>query len=107
MIVAIINPNSGHGKAAGAWRKVRAFLPAPVEEFMTRSRGHAVELVRTAIKTGAKTVVAVGGDGTINEVVNGFFENEREISPEVCLGIVPHGTGSDFARTLSLPFHPK
>jgi diacylglycerol kinase (ATP) len=107
MIVAIINPNSGHGKAAGAWTKVRAFLPGHVEELMTRHRGHAVELVRTAIKAGAKTVVAVGGDGTINEVVNGFFENDRVISDEVRLGIIPHGTGSDFARTVSLPFDPK
>jgi YegS/Rv2252/BmrU family lipid kinase len=74
---------------------------------MTRSRGHAVELVRAAIKAGAKTVVAVGGDGTINEVVNGFFENERPISHEVSLGIIPHGTGSDFARTLSLPIDPQ
>jgi diacylglycerol kinase (ATP) len=107
MIVAIVNPNSGHGKSAGAWTKVRAFLPGHVEEFMTRSRGHALELSRTAIKAGAKTVVAVGGDGTVNEVVNGFFENEREISHEVRLGIIPHGTGSDFARTLSLPLDPK
>jgi YegS/Rv2252/BmrU family lipid kinase len=60
-----------------------------------------------AIKAGAKTVVAVGGDGTINEVVNGFFENEREISHEVRLGIIPHGTGSDFARTLNLPRDPE
>jgi diacylglycerol kinase (ATP) len=107
MIVAIINPNSGRGKAAGAWTKVRELLPERVEEWTTRSRGHAVELVRAAIKAGAKTVVAVGGDGTINEVVNGFFENERAISHEVCLGVIPHGTGSDFARTLSLPVDPQ
>src|SRR5207237_3050041 len=62
-----------------------------------------IELTRTAIKAGAKTMVSVGGDGTINEVVNGFFEDERDISHEARLGIIPHGTGSDFARILNLP----
>jgi YegS/Rv2252/BmrU family lipid kinase len=107
MIVAIVNPNSAHGKAASAWAKARAFLPGGVEELTTRSPGHAIELVRAAINAGAKTIVAVGGDGTINEVVNGFFEDGREISHEVRLGIIPYGTGSDFARTLRLPLDPK
>jgi diacylglycerol kinase (ATP) len=106
MIVAIVNPNSARGKAASTWKKVRAFLPGNVEDVITRSRGHATELARAAIKAGTETIVAVGGDGTINEVVNGFFEHEREISHEVRLGIVPHGTGSDFARTLRLPVDP-
>jgi diacylglycerol kinase (ATP) len=103
MIVAIVNPNSANGKAFDAWSRVRAFLPVDAQEFVTRSRAHATELTRAAIKSGAKTIVAVGGDGTVNEVVNGFFEDEREISDEVRLGIIPHGTGSDFARILNLP----
>jgi YegS/Rv2252/BmrU family lipid kinase len=49
----------------------------------------------------------VGGDGTINEVVNGFFESEQLISSEATLGIIPHGTGSDFRRILNLPLDEK
>src|ERR1044071_6659171 len=107
MIVAIVNPKSGNGKAAESWTKVRANLPGDVDTIQTRAAGHAIELTRAAIQRGARTVVAVGGDGTLNEVVNGFFENEREISHEVRLGIVPHGTGSDFARILNLPLDGK
>ncbi len=107
MIVAIVNPQSGSGKAAESWAKVRACLPGEVDTFETRAPEHATELTRAAIKRGARTIVAVGGDGTLNEVVNGFFENEREISHEVRLGIVPHGTGSDFARILNLPVDEK
>ena len=103
MIVAIVNPNSGSGKAAEAWAKVNAFLPGKVETLETKRPAHAIELTRSAIKAGAKTIVAVGGDGTINEVVNGFFEGEREISHEARLVIIPHGTGSDFAKILNLP----
>ena len=81
----------------------RRHLPGDIETTETAGPGHAIELARAAIQAGAKTVVAVGGDGTISEVVNGFFEDEREISHEVRLGIVPHGTGSDFARIVNLP----
>lgn len=69
----------------------------------TRGAGHAIDLASSAIKSGAKTIVAIGGDGTINEVVNGFFENEQLIAGDVALAIVPHGTGSDFKRVLNLP----
>jgi diacylglycerol kinase family enzyme len=60
----------------------------------------AVESTKIALKDGAGTIVAIGGDGTINDVVNGF---ERLISAEARLAIVPHGTGWDFERLLKLP----
>src|SRR5262245_22461686 len=103
MIVAIVNSKSGSGKAVETWARVKAHLPRDTETMNTAGPAHAIELTRTAIKSGAKTVVAVGGDGTINEVVNGFFENDLEISHQVQLGIIPHGTGSDFVRILNLP----
>src|SRR5262249_40518204 len=103
MIVAILNPKSGGGKGGEAWSRVRQFLPGDVETFITRGPRHAIELTRTAINIGAKTVVAVGGDGTVNEVVNGFFDDDQRISHDARLAIVPSGTGSDFIRTLKLP----
>ena len=49
-------------------------------------------------------VVAIGGDGTINEVVNGFFDDAgAPIAPDAALGVIPYGTGGDFRRTLALP----
>lgn len=105
--VAIFNPNSGSGKAAQTWAKVSAHLRGPVEARETEAAGDGIKLTANAIKAGAKTIIAVGGDGTINEVVNGFFENEQLISGDATLGIVPHGTGSDFSRILNLPADPK
>ena len=102
-IVAVFNPKSGSGKTAETWAKVWAHLQEPAEALQTKRRGHAVELTANAIQRGAEIVIAVGGDGTINEVVNGFFENGQPLSGNVSLGIVPHGTGSDFSRTLKLP----
>ena len=106
-VVAIVNPNSSNGKSAEVWAKVRAHLPGTIETVETRAPGHAIELTRKAIKSGARTIVAVGGDGTINEVVNGFFEGEQLISADATLAIIPHGTGSDFRRVLNLPFEDK
>jgi diacylglycerol kinase (ATP) len=92
-IVAIINPNAGRGKT------VR--IPKAAEILETKAPGHAIELTRDAIKQGARTIIAVGGDGTVNEVVNGFFENERIIAMDAELAIISRGTGSDFSRILN------
>jgi YegS/Rv2252/BmrU family lipid kinase len=92
-IVAIVNGKAGR---ANPFR-----LPLPAEVLETQGPGHAIELTRQVIKRGARTIIAVGGDGTINEVVNGFFENEKMISTDVELSIVPRGTGSDFVRVLN------
>ena len=78
-------------------------MTTPSETLKTKRAGHAIELTASAIKKGAETIVAVGGDGTINEVVNGFFEGGKLISKTAALGILPYGTGSDLQRTLHLP----
>ena len=102
-IVGIVNPSSGRGKAAKAWSRLRAHLSGPVKTLQTGARGHATDLTRQAIQEGAEIIVAVGGDGTINEVVNGFFEHDKLISDTATLAILPHGTGSDFSRALHIP----
>ena len=102
-ITAIINPAAGRGGAAAAWLNIRTHLTTPVETLETHAPGHASELTAQAIKRGADTIVAVGGDGTINEVVNGFFEHDKRISDQAALGIIPHGTGSDLIKMLHLP----
>ena len=69
---------------------------------------HAASLARRALRDGADLVIAAGGDGTINEVVNGFFEEPshgeppRPVRPGAALGILPRGTGGDLRRTVGL-----
>src|SRR5690349_11127836 len=97
--VAIVNPSAGNRRTV--------YLPAGARILQTERPGHATELTRQAIKSGSTTIIAVGGDGTINEVVNGFFEDEQPISAEVALAVIPQGTGSDFRRVLNLPLDEK
>ena len=105
-VVAIVNPAAGRGGAAKSWESVRAHISQPVRTLETKRRGHATELTASAIREGAKIIVAIGGDGTINEVVNGFFDREQPLSESAVLGIFPYGTGSDLQRTLQLPAEP-
>jgi diacylglycerol kinase (ATP) len=66
---------------------------------LTKKTGDAERFARAAVRRGCSLVVSAGGDGTLNEVVNGIAKHARDIS----VGIVPFGTGNDFARSLGLP----
>lgn len=74
---------------------------------LTDRRGHAAELSREAVLEGIRFLVAVGGDGTIHEVVNGMVGPDGPLVSDGVLGIVPAGSGSDFIRTFGLPQDPK
>jgi diacylglycerol kinase (ATP) len=66
---------------------------------LTGGRGSAARFARTAIQKGRRFIVAAGGDGTLNEVVNGIGENVKDVR----VGLIPLGTGNDFARTIGVP----
>ncbi len=103
----IINPESNQGRTKKRWNHIREILKSFIKEFkyeFTEKPLQASEISRAAIKEGTELIVGVGGDGTMNEIANGFFENQRPINPETRLGIVPSGTGSDFSRSLNIPF---
>jgi YegS/Rv2252/BmrU family lipid kinase len=103
-LVAIVNPAAGHGRAQTRWRRVERLLgqhSVRPEVWHSRHQGHATELTREAIELGFTTILAVGGDGTIHEVVNGFSLNGH-LSQSVQLGIVPGGTGMDFVRNIGV-----
>lgn len=110
-IAAIVNPRSGGGRTGRAWRVISETIEkelGPVRTHFTAapSTPHflpAAELTSRALKAGAQLVIAVGGDGTIDEVVNGFFENGAAINPEAHLAVLNAGTGGDFRRTFDLP----
>ena len=104
--VVVVNPQSQGGRLGARWAELadtigRAF---PFDEARTQGPGDATRLTREALRAGAERVVAIGGDGTVNEVVNGFFDDEgRPLAPEASFALVPFGTGGDFRRTLNLP----
>ncbi len=105
----IVNPMAAHGTMAKRWFAIQGILRAENFEYdfvLTERRLHAVELTRAALHDGYDTIVAVGGDGTLNEVVNGMFCDGKTINPNAVLGVITSGTGADFARTAGLPRDP-
>lgn len=101
----IVNPVAANGAVGKRWPQVRDTLRAEGGQFdasLTEAPNHATELARDALSAGYRTIVAVGGDGTLNEVVNGLV-NDGTVDPMVNLGIIPGGTGSDLVRTLGFP----
>ena len=103
----ILNPTAGGGRAAKLSPRL---LSGIVERFgddysldVTGRAGDATASARRAIEAGATLVIAVGGDGTIHETVNGFFKNREFLNPSCELGIIDCGSGSGLAQSLGLP----
>jgi YegS/Rv2252/BmrU family lipid kinase len=106
-VALIVNPRAGKGRVGRELPRLLdtiADAGAHAEVLTTRHAGHATALARSAAEDGAATVVAVGGDGTVNEVVNGLIEGDRSVG-ESALGVVAAGSGADFARTFGFPPH--
>ncbi len=102
----IVNPVSNQGKTQKRWSQIKEALRTFLKEYkyeFTEKPQQAIEISRVAIKEGTELIVGVGGDGTINEIANGFYENQNIINPEAVLGIMPSGTGCDFSRSLNIP----
>ena len=103
--LVIVNPRSANGSTGRRWpeieRRLRAALPSFDVVFSERPN-HATELAREGA-AGHKLVVVLGGDGTINEVVNGLVADDRLLHDDLVLAIVPRGTGADFVRTMGIP----
>jgi len=102
----IINPTAGNGKAAKALSAIkRAFEKAQLSYTIHQSKRQwdCAILTQTAIENGARKIVAVGGDGTGHEVINGIF-NQKEIdTKEISFGFIPVGTGNDWIKNYQLP----
>lgn len=101
--LVIVNPTAGAGRASRLvpWLRERLGGRPEIELYLTRRRGDAEERTAIAVAEGRERVVAVGGDGTVQEAVNGLLA-----SGGAELGVVPVGTGNDLARSLGLPSDP-
>src|SRR5579859_988939 len=109
-VLFIVNPASGGGKTARDWAAIESWLPStgiPHETAMTTRPLEAIEIAKAAVRQSRPVVVAVGGDGTLNEVVNGFFHNGAPIPTTSRMAMVPLGTGGDFRRTMRIPLDPR
>jgi diacylglycerol kinase (ATP) len=94
----ILNPSAGSIRDLDATTARLAGLP-DAEIRLTNKPGSAARFAKTAIAKGRTTIVAAGGDGTLNEVINGVGENFDEIR----VGLLPLGTGNDFGRSIEMP----
>ncbi|HEX6489250.1 MAG TPA: diacylglycerol kinase family protein [Candidatus Dormibacteraeota bacterium] len=108
-ILVIVNPASSGGRTRERWQVLSGKLGLAGLKFDTAFTTRPLEatgLARQAVREGRRVVAAAGGDGTLNEVANGFFEEGEPISTETALALIPLGTGGDFRRTFDMPLEP-
>jgi YegS/Rv2252/BmrU family lipid kinase len=99
----VVNPAAGGGRASRLWPRIMPALTAavgPIDHALTAAPGDAVHFVRAALKEGPRLVIAVGGDGTASEAVDGMFAGDGAIPNGASLGYIATGTGDDFRKSL-------
>lgn len=108
MLDLIVNPIAG-GKKGKKMRKALSLIQQKLNEYQidfhmhfSEKKGHATAITKELIEKGSTNIIAVGGDGTLHEVINGFSNFDK-----VNLGIIPCGTGNDFASAINLPLDPE
>jgi len=104
-LYAVVNPKAALGRASRFWPQLQKELQERIGPFpwdWTESPMHATSLVRTALQQEHDLIVSIGGDGTHNEAINGFFTGGVIFNPRASLAVVPCGTGSDLCRSLGI-----
>lgn len=102
----VVNPVSGGGKGLGDFPKISHLLREngiQHDPAFTEHRHHATELAVEAVNRGYRKIIVVGGDGTLNEVVNGLFIQKQCEPKDILLAVIAVGTGNDWVRTFGLP----
>ncbi len=102
----IANPVSGNGKAKKDWSKIEALLTKQAIQFdfgFTEKPRHEQELVQKAIGKGYRKFIVLGGDGTLNETINGIFHQTEVLTSGISVGAIPIGTGNDWCRMHRIP----
>jgi YegS/Rv2252/BmrU family lipid kinase len=99
--MVIVNPKAGSGRGLKDWPIISNQMYNSGLRFtcvFTEHKYHAIELTVKAVNDGFKNIVAIGGDGTIHEVVNGLFIQKAVPTKDICLAVIPTGTGNDWIR---------
>lgn len=102
----IVNPNAGNGKGKKDWERISGLFEKsgiPLDTRFTEKKGQAIEFTREAIAGGFRKFLSVGGDGTMNEIVNGIFTQDICRTQDTLLGMIPVGTGNDWGRMFGIP----
>ncbi len=102
----ILNPTAGHGNGLKALPQIEQLFTHGGVSFdlqRTERPEHGIELTRQAVKEGYQVIVAAGGDGTVNEVINGLMQSKLEGMPIPALGVLSVGRGNDFAGSMGIP----
>src|SRR5665647_1783064 len=108
--LVIVNPNAGNGKGKKDWDKISDLLKneaLPYNVRFTEKKGHAIHFTIEGIASGYRKIITVGGDGTLNEVVNGVFLNKVCPATDISLALIPVGTGNDWGRMFGIPLDYK
>ena len=104
-IAFIVNPHAAEGSAGRSWPTIKAMAEDRLGHFsvsFTAGPGDAIVLTRQALNRGAEVVICVGGDGTLNEVVNGLMGEHGPLRPDATLGFIPRSTGCDLAKSVHI-----
>jgi YegS/Rv2252/BmrU family lipid kinase len=104
--LVIVNPNAGNGKGKKDWEKISGLLKSKALPFtvrFTEKKVDAVHFSKEGIESGYRKIITVGGDGTLNEVINGVFLNRVCQSTDITLALIPVGTGNDWGRMFGIP----
>jgi len=108
--LVIVNPNAGNGKGKKDWDSISSLLKEEDLLFtvkFTERKGQAIIFTLEGITAGFRKIITVGGDGTLNEVVNGVFLNNVCSTLEISLALIPVGTGNDWGRMFGIPIDYK
>jgi len=104
--LVVVNPNAGSRKGEKDWPKIAGHLDENgfiYEAVFTEKRNHAIQITTSALEKGYRKIIVVGGDGTLNEVVNGIFRQQNCKTTDVVIGMIPMGTGNDWGRMYGIP----
>jgi YegS/Rv2252/BmrU family lipid kinase len=104
--LVLVNPNAGNGKGKKDWERISSAMKDGgliFTEKFTEKKGHAIPLTLEGIESGYRKIVTVGGDGSLNEVVNGVFLNRYCPTRDITLAMIPVGTGNDWGRMFGIP----
>jgi YegS/Rv2252/BmrU family lipid kinase len=102
----IVNPNAGNGKGRKDWERICGLFGKEnikIEYCFTERKGHATEICSEAVANGFRDFIIVGGDGSLNEAVNGIMMQKVCPTADITVGLIPVGTGNDWGRMFGIP----